>query len=80
MESFRTEGGKRTLAFTNDIFFQVASSGIATTPEEVEKYASCTMLAASIGRESQSKDKTVTKCLQFLEENEFIRCPLYNPM
>ncbi len=55
---------------------------MATSPDEVEKYASCTMLAASLlddaGDSSQLSTQEVTggaidQCINFLEENEFIR-------
>ncbi len=58
---------------------QVVASGAATTPVEVEAYASCTMLAASLRKEedenrsSQVTDDSTRRCIQFLEENEFIR-------
>lgn len=63
---------------------EVVASGVATTPEEVEKYASCTMLAASIANPDSSKpcpstETSISGCIQFLEENEFIRLQSSGP-
>ena len=62
------------------IIFQVIASGIAETPDQVEKYASCTLLSSSMTHESfaqeltqESKKNSITSCVQFLVENEFIR-------
>ena len=41
---------------------------IFSTPEQVEKYASCTLLSVSM--ESPTE---IDSCIKFLEENEFIR-------
>ena len=41
---------------------------ICSTPEQVEKYASCTLL--SVAMESTTE---IDSCIKFLEENEFIR-------
>ena len=41
---------------------------ISSTPEQVEKYASCTLL--SVAMESTTE---IDSCIKFLEENEFIR-------
>lgn len=49
------------------------ASGAASTPEQVEKYASCTMLAASLHRQSQMTDESIVKCIDFLSDNELIR-------
>lgn len=52
-------------------------SGIAKTPEEVDRYCKCTLLAATIesdGGNSQADSlRTITDCVTFLQENEFIR-------
>lgn len=52
-------------------------SGIATTPEEVERYSKCTLLAASLRNEASSSQadaqNSILSCVEFLEENEFIR-------
>ena len=57
------------------LFLQVVASGAATTPDQVEKYASCTLLAASIAssQSSQDTDDSIKSCVKFLEDNEFIR-------
>lgn len=59
------------------------ASGVATSPVEVEKYASCTMLAASlaankeageaIASSQQATGDSILGCVKFLEDNEFIR-------
>ncbi|XP_045135227.1 DNA polymerase theta-like [Portunus trituberculatus] len=61
---------------------EVIVSGVAKTPQEVEKYCSCTLLAASLRagqlEEKQGNDLSHTQsslksCIDFLLENEFIR-------
>ena len=53
-------------------------SGVANTPDEVRRYASCTLLSASMVEamtpdQSNPKENAVQACVAFLEENEFIR-------
>ena len=49
---------------------EVVASGAATSPRIVEKYASCTMLAASLKSEGAEKDDdTIRSCVGFLEQN-----------
>lgn len=52
-------------------------SGIAKSPEEVEHYSKCTLLAASLRNEASSSQadtqNSILGCVEFLEENEFIR-------
>ena len=55
-------------------------SGVANTPEQVEKYASCTLLSVAMSSKndstetsSQIPDNSINSCIKFLEENEFIR-------
>ncbi|ROT77098.1 putative DNA polymerase theta-like [Penaeus vannamei] len=56
---------------------EVIVSGIATSPEEVERYSKCTLLAASLRNEASSSQadaqNSILSCVEFLEENEFIR-------
>ncbi|KAK7072181.1 hypothetical protein SK128_021895, partial [Halocaridina rubra] len=56
---------------------EVIVSGIAATQQDVIRYSSCTLLAASINKETRlSQTETpnsILSCVQFLEENEFIR-------
>ncbi|XP_063592844.1 DNA polymerase theta-like [Penaeus indicus] len=56
---------------------EVIVSGIATSPEEVERYSKCTLLAASLRNEASSSQadtqNSILNCVEFLEENEFIR-------
>ena len=55
-------------------------SGVANTPEQVENYASCTLLSASLvespSQKTMSKENSIQSCVKFLEENEFIRLEL----
>ena len=53
-------------------------SGVASTPEQVERYASCTLLSASLAElmtpdAEKPKENSIQACVKFLEENEFIR-------
>ena len=49
---------------------EVVASGAATSPQIVEKYASCTMLAASMKSEGVTKDDdTIPSCVSYLEKN-----------
>ncbi|KAK8400534.1 hypothetical protein O3P69_003295 [Scylla paramamosain] len=61
---------------------EVIVSGVAKTPQEVEKYCSCTLLAASLranqleekeGTDSSLAQSSLKSCINFLLENEFIR-------
>lgn len=64
-----------------DFVLKVVASGAASTPEEVENYANCTLLSVSLSHRGggsqevsqESKDNSVRSCVKFLEENEFIR-------
>nr|XP_054753461.1 DNA polymerase theta-like [Lytechinus pictus] len=59
---------------------EIIASGVASSPTEVQAYASSTLLAASLS-EIRSKgqgsevntESAVLSCVRFLEENEFIR-------
>lgn len=63
-------------------YFQIIVGGVASTPEEVRLYASCTLLAASLAAEgasegSAAKEKersrgAIEACIEWLMENEFI--------
>ena len=49
---------------------EVVASGAATSPQIVAKYASCTMLAASMKSEGGANDDdTIPSCVRFLEQN-----------
>ncbi|XP_064085840.1 uncharacterized protein LOC135200981 isoform X2 [Macrobrachium nipponense] len=56
---------------------EVIVSGVAAGPSEVARYCSCTLLAASLKRTAsesqQDAQNSILSCVQFLEENEFIR-------
>ena len=48
---------------------------MASTPNEVETYAQCTLLAASLAAShegSSCKLRAVKACVEYLQENEFI--------
>jgi len=50
-------------------------SKVASTPDEVETYAQCTLLAASLAAShegSSTKLNAVKVCVEYLQENEFI--------
>ncbi|XP_048084046.1 DNA polymerase theta isoform X3 [Alosa alosa] len=61
---------------------EIIVGGVASTPEEVKLYASCTLLAASLAAEegsagstSSTKDKSrgaIEACIEWLMDNEFI--------
>ncbi|XP_062391805.1 DNA polymerase theta [Sardina pilchardus] len=61
---------------------EIIVGGVASTPEEVKLYASCTLLAASLAAEagsagsaSSAKDKSrgaIEACIEWLMDNEFI--------
>ena len=62
------------------LIVEVVVSGVANTPEQVEKYASCTLLSVAMSSKndstetsSQIPDNSINSCIKFLEENEFIR-------
>ncbi|XP_042229545.1 DNA polymerase theta-like isoform X2 [Homarus americanus] len=56
---------------------EVIVSGVATTPDKVDGYCRCTLLATSLNTDaSHSQPDTpssISTCIAFLEENEFIR-------
>jgi len=54
---------------------KIIVSKVASTPDEVEMYAQCTLLAASLAAShegSASKLSAVKACIEYLQENEFI--------
>lgn len=61
---------------------QIIVGGVASTPEEVKLYASCTLLAASLAAEGAGGDSAangkersqgaIEACIEWLMENEFI--------
>ena len=54
---------------------KIIVSKVASTPDEVEMYAECTLLAASLAAShegSSSKLNAVKACVEYLQENEFI--------
>lgn len=52
---------------------EIIASGVATTPADVQRYASCTFYVSSKGQEAgQSTQNMIEKTVGFLEKNEFI--------
>ncbi|KAK6623671.1 hypothetical protein RUM43_009523 [Polyplax serrata] len=73
-------GYGRLSASLKRALLEIIASGIATTPEDVKIYADCTFLAFSSKHNIQDP---IMSCIEFLEENEFIRLQengtLYSP-
>ena len=44
-------------------------SGVADTPESVQRYAQCTLLSASLDNEESD---SIQQCIDFLLDSEFI--------
>ena len=53
------EDGENVATALKRAILEVVASGAATSPEEVEKYASCTMLAASMVDETSSQVRLI---------------------
>lgn len=59
-------------------FFQIVVGGVASTPQDVSQYASCSLLAASIkcdGKKESNEEANrgaIEACVEWLMENEFI--------
>lgn len=60
---------------------KIIVGGVASSPQDVKMYASCTMLAASLasesanqeGAESEGRNKgAIETCIEWLMDNEFI--------
>ncbi|XP_068926104.1 DNA polymerase theta [Petaurus breviceps papuanus] len=80
----RREGGEITASMTRAIL-EIIVGGVANTPKDVQTYASCTFLAASLKMEKQKslkgkKEKiqqeqhgAIEACVMWLLENEFIQ-------
>ena len=72
------KSGETICASMKRAILEVVVSGVASTPGEVEEYASCTLLSVALSNDdpevsSQAKENTIKSCIKFLEENEFIR-------
>ncbi|XP_006825052.1 uncharacterized protein LOC100373645 [Saccoglossus kowalevskii] len=68
------ENGEETTSSMKRAILEVIVSGVATSPSDVDKYASCTLLAASLTTsESTSNFGSIQNCIKFLVDNEFIR-------
>ena len=62
-----------SLALTHHFpFMQVVVSGEAGTPAEVQQYASCTLLSACMETSAVQGQDSITACIAFLQDNEFI--------
>ncbi|XP_033740640.1 LOW QUALITY PROTEIN: DNA polymerase theta-like [Pecten maximus] len=51
---------------------EIVVSGVATCPNDVVTYISCTMLAASLPSDDQQAATIIQDCITFLQENEFV--------
>ncbi|XP_074663190.1 DNA polymerase theta-like [Tubulanus polymorphus] len=51
---------------------EVVVSGVAKTPEDLDRYARCTMLSASMETEENVASTPIQDCIKFLQDNEFI--------
>ena len=69
----RNEGEKLSSSMKRAIL-EVVVSGIAMAPKDVALYASCTLLASSVEKETDKTQDLIDKCIQFLQENEFVCC------
>ena len=69
----RNEGDKLSSSMKRAIL-EVVVSGIAMAPKDVALYASCTLLAASVEKETDKTQDLIDECIQFLQENEFVCC------
>ena len=69
----RNEGDKLSSSMKRAIL-EVVVSGIAMAPRDVALYASCTLLAASVEKETDNTQDLIEECIQFLQENEFVCC------
>lgn len=66
---------------TGSFLQQIIVGGVANTPEDVQTYASCTLLASSLKESKWEKGKEQDKaqagpieaCVAWLLENEFIQ-------
>ncbi|XP_035703456.1 DNA polymerase theta isoform X2 [Folsomia candida] len=67
---------------------EVIASGIATRPEDVDKYSKCSLLSKSIETglyedsdtlptSQEDKNKTIKECLKFLQDNDFVKLLTY---
>lgn len=58
-------------------WLKIIVGGVASSPQDVRMYASCTLLAASIAaeqpREEEARNKgAIEACIEWLMDNEFI--------
>ncbi len=55
---------------------QIIVGGVASTPQDVTLYASCSLLAASLKcdskKESEANKGAIEACVEWLMDNEFI--------
>ena len=62
------ENGETLCSSMKRAILEVIVSGVASSPEQVEKYAACTLLSKQMETTTD-----IENCIKFLEENEFIR-------
>ncbi|XP_036379268.1 DNA polymerase theta [Megalops cyprinoides] len=70
----RREGEGVTTSMIRAIL-EIIVGGVASTPEDVRTYASCTLLAASMSADSAGERRSgaIEACVEWLMENEFIQ-------
>ncbi|XP_067676390.1 DNA polymerase theta-like [Haliotis asinina] len=64
------EGSEELSSSMKRAILEIVVSGVATAPQDVAAYASCTMLAAT--SEEQDNNQLIDTCISFLRENEFV--------
>ncbi|XP_019619912.1 PREDICTED: DNA polymerase theta-like [Branchiostoma belcheri] len=70
------ETGQDVSSSMKRAILEIIAGGVARSPADVERYASCTMLAAGMSdvtSDNTSTDSAIHACIQFLLEHEFIR-------
>ncbi|XP_078659196.1 DNA polymerase theta-like [Branchiostoma floridae x Branchiostoma belcheri] len=70
------ETGQDVSSSMKRAILEIIAGGVARSPTDVERYASCTMLAAGMSEvtsDNTSTDSAIHACIQFLLEHEFIR-------
>ena len=64
-------GGSALAGSMKRAILEVIVSGAATTREDVERYAGCTLLAAQL--QNTGEGNIILECVEFLESGEFIK-------
>ena len=64
--------GERLSSSMKRAILEVVVSGVAMAPKDVALYASCTLLAASVDKDTDKTQDLIDECIAFLQENEFV--------